>query len=245
MNLKLVLSYDGTDFHGWQYQPNRRTVSGEIMGVLNHLIDGKYKLIGAGRTDAGVHAINYVANVRIYGRLRVPVSELKYKLNRMLPEDVYVKSVGPVSDEFHARYSAISKTYRYLFSGEYDPLMRRRVWHVRTLPDTAVLNRKMKVLLGTHDFKPFSADERENGVCTLHDITFGYTGRYAFMDLKGDRFLRKMVRFLASLSVMLTEGKVSIEDVVNSLRTGNRIGRLTPAPPWGLYLMEVEYPLPS
>ncbi len=242
MNLKLVLSYDGTDFHGWQYQPNRRTVSGEIMRVLSHLIDGKYKLVGAGRTDSGVHAINYVASVKVNGRLRVQISDLRYKLNRMLPEDIYVKSVEVVPDEFHARYSAISKTYRYLFSGEYDPLMRRRVWHVRTLPDVSTLNEGMKILLGTHNFKPLSADERENGICTLYDITFGYTGKYAFMDVKGDRFLRKMVRFLASLSVTLSEGEVSVKDVIRSLETGERINKLTPAPPWGLYLLEVEYP---
>lgn len=241
MNLKLVLSYDGTDFYGWQYQPDRRTVSGELMGVLSRLIEGEYDLIGVGRTDAGVHALNYVANVRIRGRLRVPVSTLRYKLNRMLPEDVYVKSVEEVPGDFHARYSAKFKVYRYLFSETYDPLMRRRVWTVKPAPDPVRMNGDMRVLLGRHDFHPFAADERENGVCTLMDITFGYVGGYVFMDVKGDRFLRKMVRFLATTSVMLTREDVKVEDVVEALRTGRRIRNLTPAPPWGLYLLDVGY----
>ena len=242
MNLKLLLTYDGTDFHGWQYQPNRRTVSGVLMSVFDRLIDGEYKLIGVGRTDSGVHALGYVANLLIYGRLRVKVEDLKYKLNRMLPEDVYVRDVSPVPEGFHARYSAISKTYRYLFGGGYDPLMRRRVWFVRRPPSPSKVAPKMKVLLGRHDFHPFAADERENGVCTLYDIRFGCKGGYVFMDVRGDRFLRKMVRFLASLAVMLEEGRVTVEEVEESLRTGRRIKALTPAPPWGLYLLRVEYP---
>ncbi len=241
MNLKLVLSYDGTDFYGWQYQPDRRTVSGEVMKVLDRLIEGGYSIVGVGRTDAGVHALNYVANVRIEGRLRVPLSDLHYKLNRMLPEDVRVKSVEEVPEDFHARYSAKFKVYRYLFSDTHDPLMRRRVWTVRPTPDPARMNGEMRVLLGRHDFHPFAADERENGVCTLKDITFGYVRGYVFMDVKGDRFLRKMVRFLAATSVMLTRGEITVEDVEESLRTGRRLKNLTPAPPWGLYLLYVGY----
>ncbi len=241
MNLKLVLSYDGTDFHGWQYQPDRRTVSGELMKVLNRLIEGEYSLVGVGRTDAGVHALNYVANVRIRGKLRVPVSDLLYKLNRMLPEDVRVKSVEEVPEDFHARYSAKYKVYRYLFSGEDDPLMRRRVWTVKPVPDPVSMNGEMRVFRGRHDFHPFAADERENGVCTLYDITFGYVRGYVFMDVKGDRFLRKMVRFLATTSVMLTRRELTVEDIKESLRTGRRLRKLTPAPPWGLYLLEVGY----
>lgn len=241
MNLKLVIAFDGTDFYGWQYQPDRRSVSGEIMGVFSRLVDGDFKLIGCGRTDAGVHAVNYVANVKVFGRLRVPVGSLSHKLNRMLPEEVFVKSVEPVSESFHARFSARYKVYRYLFSSDYDPLLRRRVWFVKSPPSPQILNRQMEFLIGEHDFKVLSADERENGVCRLYDITFGRWERGVFMDVKGNRFLRKMVRFMASLSVLLSEGRISPEEARASFLKGERIKGLSPAPPWGLYLLEVGY----
>ncbi|NPA80673.1 MAG: tRNA pseudouridine(38-40) synthase TruA [Thermotogae bacterium] len=241
MNLKLTLSYDGTDFYGWQVQPGRRTVAGELHRVLDRLVEGEYRLVGVGRTDAGVHAIGYVANLKVSGRLRVPSRSLMHRLNRMLPDDIYVRSVERVPEDFHARYSAKYKIYRYLFGREYDPLMRRRVWFLPHRLNVLHLNEAMRLLLGTHDFTYLAADERENGVCTLYDITFGHTGGWVFMDVKGNRFLRKMVRFMASLSVMLSEGRVAEEDVVAILRGEGRPRGLTPAPPWGLYLLEVGY----
>ncbi|NPB04229.1 MAG: tRNA pseudouridine(38-40) synthase TruA [Thermotogae bacterium] len=242
MNFKMVLSYDGTDFYGWQYQPDRRTVSGELIRVLNRLIDGSYRLVGVGRTDAGVHALNYVANVRVEGRLRVSEDDLAYKLNRMLPSDIYVKSIEKVSEDFHARYSAISKTYRYLFGRGYDPLNRHRVWYVPVQLHPPNLNRVFKVLVGKHDFARFSADERDNTVCEVMDITFGYTGKFTFMDVRADRFLRKMVRFFAGLAVSVAGGLASENDILSALKGGRRIKNLTPAPPWGLYLFKVDYP---
>ncbi|MEO0150225.1 MAG: pseudouridine synthase, partial [candidate division WOR-3 bacterium] len=115
MNVKLILSFDGTNFYGWQVQPNKRTVAGELIKALKNFVDGDFKVIGCGRTDAGVHALNYVVNVKITGRLRVRVEELKYKLNKLLPDDIYVKSVETVNEGFHARFSAKSKVYRYVF----------------------------------------------------------------------------------------------------------------------------------
>jgi pseudouridylate synthase I len=240
MNLKLLLSFDGTDFYGWQYQPNKRTVAGEMINVLKNFIDGEFKLIGCGRTDAGVHAINFVANLKFDKKLRVPVERLKEKMNSLLPKDVFVKDVSVVSEDFHARYHAKSKIYRYIFSTEYDPLMRLRAFYIDKDMDVEGLNKFLRIFLGRHNFGGLSADERENKICTIFSIHISKVGKFYYLEVEGDRFLRKMVRFLAGATLKYSEGKIKESEVLRSLETGEKI-KIEPLPSFGLYLLDVKY----
>jgi tRNA pseudouridine38-40 synthase len=240
MNLKLLLSFDGTNFYGWQYQPNKRTVSGEIINVLKNFVDGGFKLIGCGRTDAGVHAINFVANLKFDGRLRVPMEKLREKMNALLPGDVFLKDISVVDEDFHARYSAKSKIYRYIFTIEYDPLMRFRAFYIKGDLDVDLINGFLKVFLGRHNFGGLSADERENKFCTIFSIHISEVGRFYYLDVEGDRFLRKMVRFLAGAVLKFHEGKISKDEILNSLKSGQKV-KVEPLPPYGLYLLDVKY----
>ncbi len=241
MNLKIVLSFDGTEFYGWQYQPNKRTVSGELIKVIKNLVEGEFKLIGCGRTDAGVHAINYVASLRIHGRLRVNLRDLRYKLNRMLPDDIYIKHVDEVDERFNARFSATSKIYRYVFFKGYDPLIRYRAFFINQDFDLERINESLKVFLGKHDFYGFSSEERENRICEIYDISLSKVGRFYHFEIEANRFIRKMVRFIASSIVKLQMGHLSVEDIKIALRKPSKIKNLDPLPPYGLYLLDVKY----
>ncbi len=241
MNVKLTLSFDGTYFYGWQVQPNKRTVAGELIKALKNFVDGDFKVIGCGRTDAGVHALNYVANVRISGRLRVEVGELKYKLNKLLPDDIYVKRVETVNEDFHARFSAKSKVYRYVFLKGYNPLLRNRVYFIDYDLSVEKIEKSLKVFIGKHNFGGFSSDERDNRVCTIYGISLSRVENLFYFEVEGDRFLRKMVRFMAGAVLMLAEGKITEGDITMSLHTGKKIKNLTPLPPYALYLLWVKY----
>ncbi len=240
MNLKLIMSFDGTNFHGWQIQPNKRTVAGEIISVLKNFIDGNFRLIGCGRTDAGVHAINFVANLKFEGRLRVELVELRKRMNALLPKDVFIKDISTVEEDFHARYSAKSKTYRYIFTSEYDPLMRLRAFYMGRDMDIDIINNFLRIFLGRHNFGGLSADERENKTCTIFSIHVSKVGKLYYLDVEGDRFLRKMVRFLAGVVLGYSEGKIKESDILSSLENGQRVN-VEPLPPYGLYLLEVKY----
>lgn len=241
MNVKLILSFDGTDFYGWQVQPDKRTVAGELIRVLKNFIDGDFKVIGCGRTDAGVHALNYVANIRIFGRLRIKLEEFTYKLNQLLPSDIYVKKAEIVEKDFHARYSARSKIYRYVFLKGYDPFMRNRAYFIDCDLPVEEIEKVLKVFIGKHNFGGFSADERENKICTIYDISLSRIDKFFYLEVEGDRFLRKMMRFLAGVVLMLSYGKITEREIKESLQTGEKIKNLSPLPPYALYLLYVRY----
>lgn len=212
--LKLTIAYDGTDFHGWQAQAHDRTVQVTLEKALVHLANGKYlRLRAAGRTDAGVHAIGQVADVWYAGRYAN--EELRDRWNRLLPDDVCVRSIETVADSFHARFQVIEKTYIYqLDTGPTcDPLRRRTAWHLRRELDPERVRYALQRLLGTHDFTAFSAPS-----CTKQDRVRTVTR--AALDMEGERwrftftadgFLTYMVRNF--VGTMVRAGRLSGEHV--------------------------------
>ena len=244
--VQLVLHYDGAGFAGWQRQPKARTVQGVLEDCLERLCVQRIAVLGAGRTDAGVHALGQAAGVVVPDRWNVP--ELRRALNAVLPDDVWVESAFAMRDEFHARYSAISRSYRYLVGTDLmaeSPFRRRRelVW-TRPL-DRALLDAAASMITGTHSFRAFAvkgtAPEADDHRCTVTGAAWqDREGGLAFA-ISANRFLHHMVRFLVGTFLDVGSGKRELSCVADLLKAQDNRDVTAPAPPYALYLEHVEY----
>jgi len=236
MVVKLILEFDGTDFQGWQIQPGRRTVQGVLIDALKNLTEGPFKLVGASRTDSGVHALNFVASLHLENDiLKPPVNRLKEALNSILPEDIYIKSSEIAPEDFHARYSARSKVYLYRILSYPSPIRRRHGYFYPIDESIESLNEKARLFLGEHDFTHISARSDRAGVCRIFESRWEMRGDELHYIVEGDRFLYKMVRSMVGL--MLRYPKEEIEEILKGKT-------FTPfmVPGKGLTLVEVKYP---
>ncbi len=241
MKRKLTLEYDGTGFHGWARQPGLRTVEGVVRDALDAVFPHWSSLAVAGRTDAGVHATGQVASVDVDGG--PPPERAAEALNTALPDDVAVLAVEEADADFHARFSARSRSYRYRVLARRTPSpleARRALWWPRPV-DSDALEAAAALLLGEHDFRAFTPAETEHEVFRRDVGAAGWErdGDRLDFTITADSFLRHMVRTL--VGTMLEAGAESpdrIEALVNG-RPRSEAG-LT-APPWGLYLERVEY----
>ncbi len=259
-SLKIVLAYDGTGLVGWQRQPAGVSVQALVEDALAAIEGRPVVVVGAGRTDAGVHALGQVASCRI--EHPIPVDELARALNARLPDDVRVLSVEQAADDFHARYSARSKTYRYLVLNDriVSPFERRYVWHVPRPLDVAAMAEAARHLEGRHDFAALrgagSAAKTTVRTMTLAriqalaamEIAGGLTltarpedGRLVVFDMRGDGFLRHMVRNAVGTLVEIGLGRRDPSSVAGLLDSGDRTLAGPTAPPAGLFLVGVEY----
>jgi tRNA pseudouridine38-40 synthase len=249
MNFKLTLQYDGTDFHGWQMQGEQRTVQGELARVLA-LIEGRTVAVhGSGRTDAGVHAEGQVASVRL--DREIGPEKLRAAINGNLTPDVRVVAAELAADEFHARYSACGKTYRYrIFNAAFvSPFWFRYAQHEARPLDLERMRSCAGLLVGQHDWTAFSAAQSE-AVTRVRNITRleiserwdeRGLGRLIEMEVSADGFLRYMVRSIAGTLAEVGRGRLSEERVARALRSGERALVGATAPACGLTLMRVQY----
>lgn len=243
-NIKLVIEYDGTDFAGWQLQPDDRTVQGVLQQAVSGLARQEVRLVAAGRTDAGVHALGQVANART--RLELSPEEIRCAVNARLPDDVLVLDVSDVPWTFHARFDATSRSYVYLMSRTESPLWRRRRWFVRYPLDLEAMRAAAEALRGERDFGSFclTGSEPAHERCRLTRVSIEYEDRLGgliALRLTADRFLRGMVRSIAGTLVEVGRGKIAPEDMEGILNARDRGAAGPTAPPWGLYLEEVRY----
>jgi tRNA pseudouridine38-40 synthase len=245
MNVRLVIQYDGTDFHGWQKQPGLRTIQGTIEDAIFRISREKPKLIGSGRTDSGVHARGQVANFQTAASLP-PAAWLK-ALNANLPPDVAVVRVDPAPDDFHARHCAIGRTYEYRLIRRTirSPLDHRFSWHVPRPLDLSAMRKASGLLRGRHDFTSFSTagSETQNRMVDLRRLSIGRSEEFLFFTLEASHFLWHMVRNIVGLLVEIGLGRIHPGKTRQFLGARDRRSvPVAPAPPQGLCLIKVRYP---
>lgn len=249
MNYKLLIQYDGTEFHGWQIQDELRTVQGELTQALS-LIDGRsVNVHGSGRTDAGVHAEGQVASVQI--EREITASKLRQAINGNIGRDVRVLEVETAADDFHARYSALGKTYVYrVVNGPVLSPFWSRYAHQDARPfDLEQMRRGAEVFCGKHDWTAFSAAQSdvEDRVRTVTEVEISERlderSRSALLEIRvtADGFLRYMVRAMAGTLLALGRGELDGNAIIEALQTGRRPTAAVTAPACGLTLLSVRY----
>ena len=246
-NYKFLISYDGTRFHGWERQPGKdMTIQGKLESVLNKMVnlpEGTLNLIGAGRTDAGVHARGMTANIAL--DTNMTEDEIKEYMNKYLPEDISINDVKICSDRFHSRYNALGKTYRYTcWHGVSKPVFDRKyVTVLDKKPDVEKMQSAAKILEGTHDFKSFCGNNKmkKSTVRCVDSIKIEESGNYIRFYFHGNGFLQNMVRILTGTLLEVGYGNIAPGDVKEILESHNRQMAGPTAPPLGLCLMKVDY----
>jgi tRNA pseudouridine38-40 synthase len=260
VGVRLRVAYDGSSYVGWQRQPEHPSVQGALEAALSSLLGEKIEVRGASRTDAGVHAYGQVA--AFDSPRELPMNGWIRALNGKLDDSIAVVEAAPCAVGYQPRFDAMAKTYRYLLhlGPVRDPLLTRRAWHLgprRARPREGVLDETThldldgmraaaSVLEGEHDFRAFrsAADERENTIRTLSSVRViaGFSDRkdVVAIEVRGTAFLHNMVRIVAGTLVDVGRERLDTEAVRTLLTSGDRARGGETAPPWGLYLVEVE-----
>ncbi len=239
---KLILEYEGTDFSGWQKQPDQRTVQGELETALETLFQQPVLTMGQGRTDAGVHAAAQVAHVDL--PQATTERQLLHALRGLLPKDMAVTQANTVPDDFHARFDAVSRSYRYQISLRDSPMNRRIVWRVHQQPDFELLGQCASIILGEHDFINFCIppdQEEMTTISTIEKSNWTKENSMLIYHIEGNRFLRHLVRRLVGAMVWVGSGKIDLEQFLRML-TGKEVDKKGhAAPASGLILESVKY----
>jgi tRNA pseudouridine38-40 synthase len=249
-NLKLILSYDGSEFSGWQVQPDVVTVQGTLASAIGRITAEKVLPQGSGRTDAGVHALAQV--VTFVTQSSVPTENFRNALNDILPASVRVLDVVEVPTGFHARHSARSKTYQYRIyrGGICPPFLARYVWHYPYPLNQDAIAEAASLVIGEKDFTSFAAVDPEKGtehegsrsnIRTIFSSSWQTRGEEFTYTVRGSGFLHHMVRNLVGTFTLVGKGTLKVQDVPRILEARNRSAAGATAPASGLYLVQVEY----
>ena len=242
MRYFIEIAYNGKNYHGWQIQPNAASVQEELEKVLSTILRKEVKVVGAGRTDAGVHAKQLFAHFD-FEEIKMP-SDLVFKLNSFLPKDISVKSIKRVEDEAHARFDAWERVYEYLISLEKDPFFEDFAYQLHQKPDLIRMNEAANVLLEYKDFQCFSRSNTDVKTyhCNVKSAFWKEDGNQLIFTITADRFLRNMVRAIVGTLLEVGYGKKTVEDVHRIIESKNRGEAGASAPAHGLYLIKVGYP---
>lgn len=242
MRIRLDISYDGHNFMGFQRQPELRTVQGEIERVLTKIFNKETVITAAGRTDAGVHALNQV--VTFEPNREIELNRLRYSLNCLLPNDIHVNEIREVSDDFHPRQSATSKVYRYLINvGEANPFYENYRYEFKRKLNLDKMIEASKLFVGTHDFKNFTTkkEDLKNFVRTIYSLEIMQKENEITIEIKGDGFMRYMVRMIVGTLIMIGLGKENNDFIIERLNTDDHNVVIYKVPGNGLYLVKVNY----
>jgi tRNA pseudouridine38-40 synthase len=243
--LKLVLAYDGAPFGGWQSQSHRNTVQDHLERALERITGDTVRVHGAGRTDAGVHALAQCAHVSLANKF-LPANRWVEALNALLSPAIRVLRCRYVSNDFHARFSAKGKIYRYRIwtAPVLPPFEYGRAWHVARPLDLKILKSASKHFLGTHDFVSFAANRgkpERSTVRTINSVRVRQNGRCVMIEFDGNGFLYKMVRLMVGALVKCALGKMRVEEIISRLHSSKVGSARFVAPAEGLYLVRVRY----
>jgi len=246
MRFFITFSYDGSNYNGYQKQPRVKTIQGEVEKALKQINGGKIVSIHAsGRTDAKVHAFNQRAHFDL--DTNITCDKLKQGLNSLLPDDIFIKEINEVNDDFHARYNVKAKEYIYKINmGQYNPIEKDYIYQYNKKLDVPEMERALKYLEGTHDFRSFTKvdEEKDDYTRTIVQAVLIRDMRdinKITISLLGTGFLRYMVRNIVGTIVEIGEGKYKSEEIINILKQKDRTKAGICAPACGLYLRDVYY----
>lgn len=257
MRYTIKLSYDGSSLNGWQIQPDANTVQGSLENALSKLLRCDISITGAGRTDAKVNSVNYIAHFELPDEMDIDVEQIGYKLNAILPNSIKVHSLNLADSDFHARFDATSRAYRYFLHRKKDPFMESYSYRFTFPIDVDKMNLAAEKLLGTHDFSSFEklGGNNKTSICTVmearwetwtpsHVSMLGYPceeGDYLVFTIRADRFLRNMVRAVVGTLLDVGRGKRNPEWIDHLLEAGDRCAAGESVPGNALFLYEITY----
>jgi tRNA pseudouridine38-40 synthase len=240
----IFISYRGTSYHGWQIQPNSDTVQKTLDEALSVVLNEKISTIGAGRTDAGVHAIFFCAHFDSDSPDLLTISNLVFRLNQYLPLDISVNSIKKVVPDANARYSAISRTYKYYISRTKDPFSDNSSWYLHGKMDITAMNDACRILFRHSDFTSFSRlhSGAKSNICKIYNAGWEESDNRLVFTIKADRFLRNMVRAIVGTSVEIGFVKMDLKEFEDIILAKDRCRAGKSAPAKGLFLVDIEYP---
>ncbi len=243
MRYKIDFSYDGTNYNGYQFQPGLRTIQNELEKAVSYLNRQQKTIVASsGRTDKGVHAISQIAHFDL--NVEIPLDKIKRGLNSILPDDIHINSVKPISKNFHARFDSKKKQYLYLINtGEYNPMMRNYIYQYNKLLDINKMKEAIKLFEGTNDYRSFiaSEDKRENSVRTIYKTSITEKKKIISITFTANGFMQNQVRNMVGLLIDIGKGRKQVSDVEIILKAKDRKKSSVTAPAEGLYLKKVSY----
>jgi len=239
----IELSYDGSEFHGWQIQPNAKTIQETLNSALSTLLRTDIYTVGCGRTDTGVHASQYFAHFEVEETTFQP-EELTYRSNRVLPPSIAVQRIFEVAPDAHTRFSATSRSYTYLITQQKDPFAVLRKWEMREALDLNRMNEGAAILKTYEDFSCFSKSntQTETNLCNVTHAEWSQEGSEIRFDITANRFLRNMVRAVVGTLVDLGKGTITLDDLKTIIESKERSEAGLSVPAHGLYLTRITYP---
>lgn len=243
MRYFITLSYDGSAYHGWQIQPSSKSVQGTLQDALSLLLREDISVIGAGRTDTGVHARKMIAHFDI--DTNIDVDQLTYRLNGVLPHDIAILRIQPVADDAHARFSATSRTYHYYVHIGKSPFLREYSWRLIHEPDFAAMNHAAERLFEYEDFTSFSKvnTDTKTNICHIERAAWVQLSPTEWrFEIKADRFLRNMVRAIVGTLMEVGRGTLSEQQFCEIIEKKDRCAAGDSVPARGLFLVDVTYP---
>jgi tRNA pseudouridine38-40 synthase len=239
---KLTLEYDGTGYSGWQIQKNARSIQGVLLDCASNLFGEKVEIQGAGRTDAGVHALAQVAHLEAAHKL--PSQKILFELNERLPATINILDVEEARADFHARHSALSKSYIYILSRRRSAFLKKYVWWIKDSLDTEIMRQAIAIFNGFHDFSSFADKRIDKHLSTkvaVEKTELAESGDLIVFRIVASHFLWKMVRRIVGMMVETGRGNLSITDVKHILDNPSEVPAHYTSPPSGLFLEKVIY----
>lgn len=242
-NIKLTIEYDGKCYNGWQKQPNKLNIQGEIERAIYNITKEEVDLIGSGRTDAGVHALGQVANFKTNSQ--ISIEKIPLAINSQLKNSIVIKEAEEVNERFHSRYNAKRKTYRYIINNSKcgTAIYRNLEYSYPFKLDAEKMKQASKYFEGEHDFKAFksSGTSSKNSVRTIYKAIVKQEGEKIIIELTGNGFLYNMVRIISGTLLDVGLGKIQPEEIPEMIESKDRQRAGKTLPAHGLYLVEVKY----
>ena len=241
MRYFIELSYNGTNYHGWQIQPDAVSVQEKINSALSTIYQTEIEVIGAGRTDTGVHASQMFAHFDVDGEVD---ENLAFKLNSILPNDIFIKNIDKVDDEKHARFDALERSYEYRIWLGRNPFLLDFSWQIHSQkPDVELMNEAAKLLLKYEDFESFSKVKTDVYTfnCKVTQAFWKQENELLIFYISANRFLRNMVRAIVGTLLDVGLGKITVDDFKNIIESKNRSNAGLSVPAKGLFLTQIKY----